>query len=45
MITPKDAALVLGCQAFEDYRLLNRRVVLLSQEWRQTLKCVSSGGS
>jgi CCR4-NOT complex subunit CAF16 len=44
MITPKDAALVLGCQAFEDYRLLNRRVVLLSQEWRQTLKCVSSGG-
>jgi hypothetical protein len=31
MITPSDAALVLGFRAFEDYKILNQHVVLLSQ--------------
>lgn len=43
MFAPKDAARVLGYRAFEDYRMLNRHVVMLSQEWRQTLRCVNSG--
>jgi ABC-type molybdenum transport system ATPase subunit/photorepair protein PhrA len=44
IISPPDAACVLGYRAFEDYRELNQHVVLLSQEWRQTLKCLNSGG-
>lgn len=41
-----DSVAVFGLRAFEDFRKLGQNAVkLLSQEWRQTLRCVGVGGN